>query len=106
MLQNAVNSGEEACAVKTQADQFKTQEGTDITLFEYKQLLISATLALKKTLKSRWGSVHRSAQVHNFIEENLQEYDHLSDHVYDIDSDASHLGSQDGTKKFRACRGP
>jgi hypothetical protein len=45
MLQNTVHPVQELCAVKTQADQRKTQSGTDMTYGQYVNLLLSAASA-------------------------------------------------------------
>jgi hypothetical protein len=45
MLQNAVHPDQELCAVKTQADQHKTQNGTDLTCDQYVNLLLAAASA-------------------------------------------------------------
>ena len=42
MLQNAIHPLEELHAIKTQADQHKTQSGTDLTYEQYIHLLVSA----------------------------------------------------------------
>ena len=43
MLQNAVHLLEELHAIKTQADQHKTQSSVDLTYEQYVHLLVSAT---------------------------------------------------------------
>jgi hypothetical protein len=44
MLQNAVHPLEELRAIKTQADQHKTQSGVDLTYEQYIHLLVSAAM--------------------------------------------------------------
>ena len=55
LLQNAVNDVDELRAVKSQADQFKTQTGKDIDLLLYHKLLESAAQALDKKLANKRG---------------------------------------------------
>ena len=53
LLQNAIYPINELCAVKNQADQFKTQTGNDLTFDEYLRLLNSAALSRDATMASR-----------------------------------------------------
>jgi hypothetical protein len=70
MLQNAIHPLEELHTIKTQADQHKTQSGTDLTYEQYMHLLVSAATNYEKQFLPKGcqcqSSPHRAVFAHNF----------------------------------------
>src|SRR5688572_30179948 len=89
MLENAVHPQMELQAVKTQANQHKTQSGVDLTYKQYSNLLLSAASQFDaqfttKSYNTRAAAKRRSAYDHE-IYQAPQDAD--GDTFYDIDSD-------------------
>jgi hypothetical protein len=86
MLQNAIHPVQELRAVKAQADQSKTQSGTDLTYDQYVSLLLStaSTYDAQFVPKTRSGArpPRRSVYSHEITESNVDD-GYL---VYDIES--------------------
>jgi hypothetical protein len=89
MLQNAVHPLEELRAVKTQADQHKTQSGVDLTYEQYIHLLVSAATNYDSQFlpKDRQGQPppRRAVYAHAFDEHEDTNILEPVDGIYDID---------------------
>ena len=91
MLQNAIHPLEELRAVKTQADQHKTQSGMDLTYKQYVHLLVSAasnydTQFLPKERQGQSSPARRAVYAHDFdVHENADIIESV-DGAYDIDT--------------------
>ena len=89
MLQNAVHPLEELRAVKTQADQHKTQSGVDLTYEQYVHLLVSAATNYDTQFlpAERQGqpSPRRAVYAHAFDEHGETDIIDPIDGTYDID---------------------
>src|SRR5687767_12594029 len=89
MLENAVHPQMELRAVKTQANQHKTQSGVDLTYKQYSNLLLSAASQFDaqftaKSYNTRAAAKRRSVYEHDIYQEPQ---DAEGDTFYDIDSD-------------------
>jgi hypothetical protein len=83
MLQNAVHPIQELRAVKTQADQHKTQTGKELTYDQYLNLLLSAASAYDAQFAPKTHSAAR-APCRDMYSHNITESSDGNDPAYDI----------------------
>jgi hypothetical protein len=84
MLQNAVHPVQELRAVKTQADQHKTQAGKEFTYDQYVNLLLSAASAYDAQFAPKTHFAARAPR-RAVYSHNITESSDGNDHAYDID---------------------
>jgi hypothetical protein len=85
MLQNAVHPVQELRAVKTQADQHKTQSGTDLTYDQYVSLLLSAASTYDAQFTTKTPFAARTPR-HAVYSHDVAGSNDGDDSDYDIDS--------------------
>ena len=81
LLQNAVHPVDELCAVKNQADQFKTQTGNALTFDEYLRLLTSAAISRDASAATKCPP---PPCCHSVYQHQLAYDDAIDDNCYEV----------------------